>query len=144
MTSNTYRYGAHADLAPAELFFFIAVEETCAQVGIDDVEAVILILSGWPILPTRQKFGGATKGTPVASVMARSIFRYQLNRKILPTVTLQSIKSFRIILTGKLSVFVRRAVPGLGWALLAHDVFGIVHGTVSRYNRLVKPEDKVF
>lgn len=144
MTSNTYRYGAHADLAPAELFFFIAVEETCVQVGIDDVEAVILILSGWPILPTRQKFGGATKGTSVASVMARSIFRYQLNRKILPTVTLQSIKSFRIILTGKLSVFVGRAVPGLGWALLAHDVFGIVHGTVSRYNRLVKPEDKVF
>ncbi|NTX31342.1 hypothetical protein HT746_30235 [Burkholderia pyrrocinia] len=144
MTSNTYRYGVHADLAPAELFFFIAVEETCAQVGIDDVEAVILILAGWPVLPTRQKFGGATKGTSVASVMARSVFRYQLDRKILPTVTLQSIKSFRIILTRKLSVFVGRAVPGLGWALLARDVFRIVSGTVSKYNNLVKPEDRVF
>lgn len=144
MATNTYRYGVHADLTPAALFFFIAVEETCAQVGIDDVEAVILILTGWPILPTRQKFGGATKGTSIASVMARSIFRYQLNRRILPTVTLQSIKSFRIILTGKLSVFVGRAVPGLGWALLARDVFRIVSGTVTRYNNCVKPEDKVF
>ncbi|RQS59630.1 STM2901 family protein [Burkholderia sp. Bp8986] len=144
MTSTTYRYGVHSDLTPAELFFFVAVEETCARVGIDDVEAVVLILAGWPVLPTRQKFGGATKGTSVASVMARSIFRYQLNRKVLPTVTLQSIKSFRIILTRKLSVFVGRAVPGAGWALLARDVFGIVHGTVSRYNSLVKPEDKVF
>lgn len=133
-------FGSHARRA----FFFVAVEETCARVGIDDVEAVILILAGWPILPTRQKFGGATKGTSVASVMARSIFRYQLNRNVLPTVTLQSIKSFRIILTRKLSVFVGRAVPGVGWALLARDVFAIVHGTVSRYNSLVKREDRVF
>nr|WP_232448365.1 hypothetical protein [Burkholderia ubonensis] len=103
-----------------------------------------LILAGWLVLPTRQKFGGATKGTSVASVMARSLFRYQLNRNVLPTVTLQSIKSFRIILTRKLSVFVGRAVPGVGWALLARDVFAIVHGTVSKYNSLVKHEDRVF
>ena len=133
-------FGSHTRRA----FFFVAVEETCARAGIDDVEAVILILAGWPVLPTRQKFGGATKGTSVASVMARSIFRHQLNRKVLPTVTLQSIKSFRIILTRKLSVFVGRAVPGVGWALLARDVFAIVHGTISRYNGLVRNEDRVF
>lgn len=52
--NNTYSYGSHKDLEPTELFLFIAVEQTCEQLGIDDVEYVILIFSGLPILPTRQ------------------------------------------------------------------------------------------
>ncbi|WGS51639.1 hypothetical protein LFL96_09120 [Paraburkholderia sp. D15] len=141
--SNKYSFGGHHDLTPAELFFFVAVQETCEQVGIDDIEAVILILAGWPMLPTRQKFGGATKGTSVASVMSRSLFRYELKRAVLPTITLQSIKSFRIILTRRLGVFIGRAIPGVGWVLLARDVFKIVTNTVFKYNRMVKTEDKV-
>ncbi|HDR9028343.1 TPA: hypothetical protein QDB14_002537 [Burkholderia vietnamiensis] len=141
--ANTYSYGGHSGLEPAELFFFIAVAETCDQVGINDVEGVILVLSGWPILPTRQKFAGATKGTSVASVMSRSLFRYEFKRKVLPTLTLQSMKSFRVILTRRLSVFIGRAVPGLGWVLLARDVFEIGSNTVLKYNRMVKPEDQV-
>ncbi|WP_218883776.1 STM2901 family protein [Burkholderia guangdongensis] len=141
--ANTYMYAGHSDLTPAELFFFIAAQETCEQIGINDIEGVVLVLSGWPILPTRGKFAGATKGTSVASVMARSLFRFQLKRRVLPTLTLESIKSFRIILTRKLSVFVGRAVPGLGWVLLARDAFMIVRNTVVKYNRLAKPEDRV-
>jgi hypothetical protein len=141
--SNTYRYGVHQDLAPAELFFFIAVEEACEQIGINDVEGVVLILAGWPMLPTRQKFGGATKGTSVASVMSRSLFRYELKRAVLPTLTLQSIKSFRVILTRRLSVFIGRAIPGVGWVLLARDAFMIATNTVFKYNRMVKAEYKV-
>jgi hypothetical protein len=141
--ANTYSYGVHRGLEPVELFFFIAIAETCDQVGINDVEGVILVLSGWPILPTRQKFAGATKGTSVASVMSRSIFRYEFRRKVLPTLTLQSMRSFRFILTRRLAVFIGRATPGLGWILLARDVFKISHNTVLKYNRIVKPEDRV-
>lgn len=35
--NNTYSYGSHKDLEPTELFLFIAVEQTCEQLGIDDV-----------------------------------------------------------------------------------------------------------
>jgi hypothetical protein len=50
---NTYRYQDQHNLGPIELFFLIAVDETSKQAGIDDLEAIILILSGLPILPTR-------------------------------------------------------------------------------------------
>ncbi|WP_063532607.1 STM2901 family protein [Burkholderia sp. MSMB1589WGS] len=140
---STYNYLSHQNLTPVELFFFVAADETCKQVGIDDVEAVILIFSGLPILPTRAKPLGATKGTSVASVMSRSVFRYELKRKVLPTVTLQSIKGLRVILTHRLAVFVGRTLPGVGWVLLAKDAFYIVRNTISRYNQLAKPEDRV-
>ncbi len=58
-------------------------------------------------------------------------------------MTLESIKALRIILTRKLSVFVDRAVPGLGRILLACDAFAIVRNTVIKYNSLVKKEDQV-
>ncbi|MGS0895363.1 STM2901 family protein [Burkholderia stagnalis] len=140
---NTYSYLNQQNLDRTELFFYIAADETCRQAGIDDVEAVILILSGLPILPTRAKPLGATKGTSVASVMSRSVFRYELKRKVLPTVTVQGITGLRVILTHRLAVFVGRAIPGIGWVLLAKDAFHIVRNTISRYNRIAKPEDRI-
>ncbi|WP_175919699.1 STM2901 family protein [Burkholderia pyrrocinia] len=140
---NTYIYQSEQNLTPIELFFQIAADETCKQIGIDDVEAVVLILSGLPILPTRAKPAGTTKGTSVASVMSGSIFRYEFKRKVLPTVTLKSIKRLRVILTHRLSVFVGRTIPGVGWVMLATDAFHIVRITVYRYNQIVKPEDRI-
>jgi hypothetical protein len=142
--NNTYNHGTHGNLPPVELFLFIAVDETCSQLGIDDVEAVLLILSGLPFLPTRAKPMGATKGTSVASVMSRSLFRYELKKKVLPTFTWGSVKRFRLILTHRLGVFVGRTIPGVGWALLAIDAWQITNHTVTKYNRLVMPEDRVF
>lgn len=139
---NAYNYGRHRNLTPSELFLFIAVGETCDQLGID--EAVILILSGLPFLPTRAKPAGATKGTSVASAMSRSLIRYELNNKVLPTFALNSIKRFRWILTHRLSVFVVRTIPGVGWVLLASDVCHITYHTVRKYNLSVTPEDRVF
>ncbi|AJY26240.1 hypothetical protein RVV18_004698 [Burkholderia ambifaria] len=140
---NTYRYQDQHNLSPIELFFLIAVDETSKQAGIDDLEAIILILSGLPILPTRAKPLGATQGTSVASVMSRSIFRYEFRHKVLPTVTLNSIKRLRIILTHRLAVFVGRTIPGVGWVLLAKDTFHIVRNTVYQYNQIAKPEDRI-
>ncbi len=140
---NTCRYKNQQDLTSIELFFLIAADETCKQANIDDVEAVVLILSGLPILPTRAKPAGTTRGTSVASVMSRSIFRYEFKRKVLPTVTLKSIKPLRVILTHRLAVFVGRTIPGVGWVLLATDGFHIVRNTIYRSNQIVKPEDRI-
>lgn len=142
--SNTYQYGTHRGLSPTELFLFIAADETCKQLGIDDVEYVILVLSGLPFLPTRAKPAGATKGTSVTSVMSRSIFRYELKKKVLPTFTLRSLKRLRWVLTHRLSVFIGRTLPGVGWVLLASDVCHISYKTVFRYNRSVLIEDRIF
>lgn len=142
--TNTYNYGNHVDLTPTELLLFIAVRETCEKLDIEDVEAVVLILSGLPLLPTRAKPLGATKGTSVSSVMARSLFRYELQRKVLPTFTLSSLRRFRWILTHRLSVFVGRTIPGIGWVLLAKDVYAITFNTIIKYNRIVTHEDRVF
>lgn len=142
--SNLYNYRFHTELTAAELFAMIAVEETCSQLGIDDVEAVILILSGLPFLPTRAKPMGATKNTSVASVMSRSLFRYELKRKVLPTFTWSSMRRFRWILTHRLAVFVGRTIPGVGWGILASDVSQITYRSITKYNWIVLPEDEIF
>lgn len=71
--SNSYNYDSFKGLTPTELLFFIMVDQTCEQLGIDDAEGVFLILAGLPLLPTRQKFVGATKGTSLASVLSRTL-----------------------------------------------------------------------
>jgi hypothetical protein len=76
--------------------------------------------------------------------MSRSLFRYELKKKVLPTFTLNSIKRLRWILTHKLSTFIGRTLPCVGWVLLANDVAQIGYHTVIQYNRIVSPEDRVF
>ena len=68
---NEYRYGIHDGLSREELFLLVAIDETCKQLGVDDVVAVGAILAGQRFIPTRGKFNGAVKGTSVASVVSR-------------------------------------------------------------------------
>jgi len=44
--SNAYRYGVHQNLTRQELFFFVFIDETCKELGVDDVVSVALILAG--------------------------------------------------------------------------------------------------
>lgn len=63
-----YRFAGRSGLSASELFFWIVVDTTADPLGVDDIAAVIAILLGQPILPTRGKLGGATRGTsPVSS-----------------------------------------------------------------------------
>ena len=55
-----------------------------------------------------------------------------------------SVRRLKILFTNNLGVFVGRAVPVVGEALLAYDAATITYRSVIRYNQLVKPEDKVF
>jgi hypothetical protein len=73
---TTYRYQDKINLTCAELFFWITVEKTLEQLGVEDIGAVLAILAGQPILSTRAKVGGATRGTSVASVVGRQMLSY--------------------------------------------------------------------
>jgi hypothetical protein len=42
-----------------------------------------------------------------------------------------------------LGAFVGRAVPVLGWVILANDVSTIGYRTLRNYNTIARPEDKI-
>ncbi|AZQ50385.1 STM2901 family protein [Burkholderia cenocepacia] len=142
--NNTYAFGTHRDLTPMELFFLVFIDETCKELGVDDVAAVVAIVAGQNWMPTRAKPFGTTPGTSVASILSRKYLDYDLKKKILPTLTNASVKRLKFILVRNIGVFVGRAVPVVGWVIAAKDGTMISIRSVSRYNSLVKPEDKVF
>jgi len=127
-----------------ELFFLVFIDETCRELGVDDVAAVVAIVTGQNWMPTRAKPFGTTPGTSVASILSRKYLDYDLKKKILPTLTNASVKRLKFILVRNIGVFVGRAVPVVGWVIAANNVTTISIRSVSRYNALVKPEDKVF
>ncbi|OXI72626.1 hypothetical protein CFB81_04385 [Burkholderia sp. AU28863] len=127
-----------------ELFFLVFIDETCKELGVDDVAAVVAIVAGQNWMPTRAKPFGTTPGTSVASILSRKYLDYDLKKKILPTLTNASVKRLKFILVRNIGGFVGRAVPVVGWVIAAKDVTTISIRSVSRYNALVKPEDKVF
>ncbi|MRT31993.1 STM2901 family protein [Herbaspirillum sp. CAH-3] len=141
---NTYSFGLHTKLSPNELLFYVFIDETCKEFGADDVSAAAAVLAGQNWIPTRAKPKGATKGTSLASIMGRRYLNYDLKRKILPTVTNESLKTLRILMTKNIGKFVGRAVPMVGWAVLAYNVASITSRSVANYNRRVKPEDRIF
>lgn len=115
-----------------------------AETGIADVVGASMILAGSRFIPTRGKFGGAVKGTSVASKVSRSLLPFELKHRILPTFTSwTSVVLLRVKLTSHLGVFVGRAIPGVGWVITASDVVRIGYKTVATYNRLVKREDRL-
>ncbi|MBR8175060.1 STM2901 family protein [Burkholderia ambifaria] len=142
--NNTYDFGTHRDLTPMELFFLVFIDETCKELGVDDVAAVVAIVTGQNWMPIRAKPFGTTPGTSVASILSRKYLDYDLKKKILPTLTNASVKRLKFILVRNIGVFVGRAVPVVGWVIAANNVTTISIRSVSRYNALVKPEDKVF
>lgn len=76
--------------------------------------------------------------------MGRRYLNYDLKRRILPTVTNRSIKTLKIMMTANIGKFIGRAIPMVGWAVLAYNVASITSRSIANYNRRVKPEDRVF
>jgi hypothetical protein len=137
-----YSYNQQSNLSRPELFFWIAVDKTLEQLGVEDIGAVFAILAGQPIIPTRAKVAGATKGTSIASLVSRQVLNYDLKIR-LPMLTGSSIKTLRIALTKNLGAFVGRSVPVVGWIIIANDVVRIIWNTVTTYNILALPEDRI-
>ena len=143
-SANTYNFGIHRDLTPSELFFLIFLDEAQQQLGVEDIVSLAGAIVGYPFLSTRAKFGGATPGTSIASVVSRKLLPQNIKYRILPTLTLKSVANLKIIFTRNLGAFVGRAIPVVGQVVLAIDVICITSSSVSNYNRIVKREDKIF
>ncbi|MDC9598362.1 STM2901 family protein [Xenorhabdus anantnagensis] len=127
-----------------EPFFGVFIDAVNEQLGwVGDIIAIVCIILGQPILKTRGKFAGATKGTSLASVYSR---RY-LNRELpfqLPTFTNASLKTLKPKLVNNLGAVVGRTVPVVGWVILAYDVTTIVYKATTRYNKIARKRDKIW
>jgi hypothetical protein len=140
---NSYHYNTFTNLSREELFLWVAIDQTLAQLGGVDIAAAAAVLSGQPFLPTRGKFGGATKGTSIVSVAARHLLKQKLPFA-LPTITGASLSTLKVTFTKSLGGFVGRLVPGVGWTILAYDVVQIMRKTILKYNTLVCKEDQLW
>ncbi len=138
----TYCYGDMSGLSAGELFFWIMVDKAQEHLGVKDIAAMFAVVAGQPIIPTRGKFSGATKGTSIASTVSRKILNYDLKRRVLPTITNASIRKIRVIFVKNLGAFVGRTVPVVGWVILAYDVTMITRATIIDYNRRVSAKDR--
>ncbi|MRS89077.1 hypothetical protein GJV04_03355 [Enterobacteriaceae bacterium RIT714] len=142
--NGTYFYKGINNISAGELFFWIMLDEVGEQMGgIGDLDAVALILLGQPVLSTRQKMRTATVGTSVASVYARRYLNITLPFS-LPTFTNKSLKTLKPMMVNNLGAFVGRAIPIVGWVLLANDVATIVYKATSRFNKIVRESDKIW
>ncbi|VWB86332.1 STM2901 family protein [Burkholderia lata] len=143
--ANTYKYGIHDGLSREALLLLIFIEETGKELGVNDAVGIAMVLLGQRFIPTRGKFANAVKGTSIASVVSRRILPYELKQRILPTVTsFTSLIMLRIKFTRNIGAFVGRAIPGVGWVILATDVSLITYRTISTYNSMVKHEDRLY
>lgn len=122
------------------------LDETQKQLGVQDIVAVANIILGnnnidVPGIPLT-----STPGTSVVSLFFRRHMSYKFRRRILPTLTLKSfsLRGLKIFWVNNLGAFVGRAVPVVGWVILANDVAQISFRTVHRYNMIVRPEDKIW
>lgn len=111
--------------------------------GVDDEIAVVPVILGQPILPTRGKFVGATKGTSIASKYLSQILKGR-SPIPLPMITGNSVATLRVAFTRNVGRWAGRAVPVVGWIYLASDVVQISYESVSRYNAFVTEEDRLW
>ncbi len=103
---------------------------------------MLAIVSGQPLIPTGPKFAGATKGTSIASLLFRHVLNYQLPYKV-RTLTNASLRTLRLTATRNLGAVVGRTIPVVGYIMLGTDVTAIMDKTVTTYNEIVEPEDRI-
>ena len=122
------------------------LDETQEQLGVQDIVAVASIILGNNNIDVPGKPLTLTPGTSVVSLFFRRHMSYKFRRRILPTLTLKSfsLRGLKIFWVNNLGAFVGRAVPVVGWVILANDVAQISFRTVHRYNMIVRPEDKIW
>jgi hypothetical protein len=144
--NGTYFYHGVQNLTPQELLFWVLLDETEKQLGVQDIGAVAGIILGNNSIDVPGKPLTATPGTSVASLFFRRHMSYKFRKRILPTLTLKSfsMRGLKIFWVNNLGTFIGRAVPVVGWVILANDVAQISFRTVHRYNLIVRPEDKIW
>ncbi|CND31090.1 putative phage membrane protein [Yersinia frederiksenii] len=144
--NGTYFFNGLNNLTAYELLFWILVDETENQLGIKDIIGIAFVILGNNSVDVPGKPNTATKGTSHASLFFRKHLSYKFKKRILPTLTKKSfsLSGVRVFWVNNLGAFAGRAVPVLGWIILATDVATISFKTVSRYNTIARPEDKIW
>lgn len=144
--NGTYFYGGVGNLTPHELLFWVLLDETSEQLGVKDFVGVATIILGDNSVDVPGKPLTSTKGTSPASLFFRKHISFQFRKRVLPTLTKKSfsVRGLKIFWVNNLGAFVGRAVPVLGWVILASDLTQIAYKTVHHYNLLVQPEDKIW
>lgn len=144
---GTYFYNGLINLTAHELLLAIFVQKTLEQLGQQDTFAATAILLGRRDLLTRTKPSGALSGTSRASKMARNVFK---NSKFpfglkLPSVigSPLSLKTFKIRMVANIGTFAGRAIPVIGWVILASDVSVITIRAMTTYNKIALAEDRL-
>ncbi|HEN3605782.1 hypothetical protein RF656_18845 [Yersinia kristensenii] len=143
--NGTYFFNGLNNLTAYELLFWILVDETENQLGIKDIIGVAFVILGNNSVDVPGKPNTATKGTSHASLFFRKHLSYKFKKRVLPTLTKKSfsLSGVKVFWVNNLGAFAGRAVPVLGWIILATDVATISFKTVSRYNTIARPEDKI-
>lgn len=125
----------------------IFCENTANQLGVQDFGAIVAIVSGLNILPTRGKFANATSGTSHASKRVRQLLgnaKFPWGMKLPSVIGGYPPHKLKIIMVRKISTFTGRAIPVVGWVILASDVSQIAYRTVRDYNRIARGNDKIW
>jgi hypothetical protein len=143
--NGTYFFNGLSNLTAYELLFWILVDETEKQLGIQDIIGIAGLILGDNTINVPGKPKTATPGTSPASLFFRKHLDIRFKKRILPTLTKKSfsLKGIKIMWVNNLGAFAGRTVPVLGWVILAHDVTMISYRTVSRYNSIARPEDNI-
>lgn len=142
MSTSLYSYGIHRNISAGELFFYVALDQTRKELGLDDLAAAASILLSRSDVPVAGKLAGAVAGTSVMSVAARKFLPFKIAIR-LPTIVKAGAGGLRIAMTRSLGAFVGRAIPVVGTVMLGRDAFLIMQNTISTYNRLAKAKDRV-
>ncbi|WP_017347320.1 STM2901 family protein [Pantoea sp. A4] len=142
--NGTYFYNGMINLTASELFFWVFMDTVNHQLGWGkDLTALASIILGQPILKTRGKFHGSTKGTSIASVLARRHLNLELPFH-LPTFTNATLRTMKPTYVKNLGAFVGRTIPVVGWVIVAADVSSIAYKSTTTYNRIVREGDKLW
>lgn len=140
--NGTYFFNGLSNLTAGELFFWIFLDETGKQLGVDDLATLALIILGQPLKTTRRKPIGATKGTSYLSYKLRRWLNVKVNNW--PTLTTGSILRRRVSYVNNLGAFVGRWIPILGIIILAYDVSSIAWRTTNHYNQVARGKDRIW
>ncbi|ELW8247481.1 STM2901 family protein [Yersinia enterocolitica] len=144
--NGTYFYKGMINLSAPELLFWVMIDAVEEQLGVQDMVAVASLILGGNYISVPGKPLTATKGTSPASLFFRKNLRYIFKSRVLPTLTQKSfsLRGIKIFGVNNLGAFVGRAVPVVGWVILANDVAQISIKTATRYNNIARMDDQLW
>ncbi|MDN0109504.1 STM2901 family protein [Yersinia mollaretii] len=145
--NNTYFYAGRSNLTASQLLFMVFCENTANQLGVQDFGAIVSIVAGLNVLPTRTKPRDAIEGTSLASRGSRKVFgkaKFPWGVRLPSVIGGYPPSTLKIKMVAKISAFTGRAIPVVGWIILAADVSEITWCTLRDYNRIARGNDKIW